>query len=429
MSTAPTELGAAALAALADERITAAERALPQRAAGLTVAEFLASEPRLEEFWTPLFALDGAAIARNAAVIQGWATERGFELMPHGKTTMAPALWQRQLAAGASGLTFATMGQVRTARSFGAARIMLANAAIDARPLRWLAGELADEGFAFLAWADGPGTVEAMERALDGVALPRPVDVAVDLGAPGGRTGVRDPEAGLELARRIAASPVLRLAGTAGYEGSLGHDRSPAALDAVRGYLDALVRLHEGVAGIAERAGDDPAGLVLTAGGSAYLDLVAAALEPLAARARVVVRSGASLLHDDGFYHGISPLDDALAPAMRGYARVVSHPEPGLALLDGGKRDFPYDEGLPVPFAVAAELGADERPLDAAVTALNDQHAYLRAPGGAALDVREGEVVRLGLSHPCTAFDKWRFIPVVEHARSTRVVELVRTFF
>ncbi|KAK0326830.1 hypothetical protein LTR94_038619, partial [Friedmanniomyces endolithicus] len=58
-----------------------------------------------------------------------WCAERGFDLMPHGKTTMAPALWKRQLDAGALGITLATMGQVRTGRDLGLSSIMLANAA------------------------------------------------------------------------------------------------------------------------------------------------------------------------------------------------------------------------------------------------------------------------------------------------------------
>ncbi|HEY9366144.1 MAG TPA: hypothetical protein VIP55_05890, partial [Agromyces sp.] len=231
---------------------------------------------------------------------------------------------------------------------------------------------------------------------------------------------------------RIAASPVLRLAGTAGYEGSLGHDRSPAALEAVRAYLAEMLEVHESVRDLADGE------LIVTAGGSAYLELVAEVFAPsiaaesaaaeAAGRTRWILRSGASLLHDDGFYRGISPIDGELTPAMRGYARVVSHPEPGLALLDGGKRDFPYDEGLPVPFGVAGLPGGVERPLaGASVTALNDQHAYLRAD--ASLDLAIGEVVSLGLSHPCTAFDKWRLIPVVEGGGSDLVVALVRTYF
>src|SRR5699024_12364357 len=108
----------------------------------------------------------------------------------------------------------------------------------------------------------------------------------------------------------------------------------------------------------------------VSAGGSAYFDLVAEAFAPLTEMRRIL-RSGAYIVHDSGFYRSISPLDatrgvqepQALRAGMRAYARVVSLPEPGLALLDAGKRDVPYDEGLPVPLGVASALGGEERPL------------------------------------------------------------------
>ncbi|QAY74733.1 hypothetical protein ET445_16720 [Agromyces protaetiae] len=435
-------LDTAALAALGDLELSLADQGVPARAAGLTVREFLATSPTLDEFWTPLTVLDGSALARNADAIQAWATAHGLELMPHGKTTMAPELWEFQLARGATGLTLATPGQVRIARGFGASSIQLANALVAPHALAWLAGELADEGFSFWCWADSIETVEAMERGLEtsGAVLPRPIDVLVELGAPGGRTGARSDDAALDVARRIHASPVLRLGGVAGYEGSLGHDRSPGALAAVRDYLDRMVALFERI-----RAGHDGE-LMLTAGGSAYLDVVAEAFAPAIEAAagrtaddssRFVLRSGASLVHDDGFYRGISPLGGELVAAMRGYARVVSHPEPGLALLDGGKRDFPYDEGLPVPLHTTEQARLTSAPgtplTEASVTALNDQHAFVRvresAPSGAALALEIGDVVALGLSHPCTAFDKRRLLPVIAGDGDDTVVGLVRTFF
>ncbi|GAA1522661.1 alanine racemase [Agromyces terreus] len=435
---------------LAHEVLSPGDTGLPERAAGLTVAEFLETSPRLGEFWTPLTVLDADAMRRNAATIQAWAASKGMELMPHGKTTMAPALWNLQLEMGATGLTLATPGQVRTARSFGVSSIMLANALVAPSALAFIAGELADPDLSFRCWVDGVGTVEAMERGLAEAlgaetALPRPIDVLVELGAPGGRTGARTLAEALELAERVAGSPVLRLVGVAGYEGSLGHDRKPAALAAVRAYLADLVALRDllldrGLLTPGGIAADD---VIVSAGADADLDLVAEAFAPAIAadasagrRTRWILRSGASLVHDHGFYRGISPLDDLLVPAMRGYARVVSHPEPGLALLDGGKRDLPYDEGLPVPLGIAPTLtgaatgdGARRLP-EASVTALNDQHSFLRADDPAAsLPVAVGEVVALGLSHPCTAFDKRRWLPVVEHAGSDLVVDLVRTFF
>jgi D-serine deaminase-like pyridoxal phosphate-dependent protein len=421
---------------LADERLTARDKGLPERAVGLTVREFLASEPRLSEFWTPLVVLDDAAMRHNTALLAEWSAARGLRLMPHGKTTMAPALWRRQLDAGSIGITLATMGQVRTARSFGLDAIMLANAAIDERALRFLAGELADPAFRFVCWADSLATVEAMERGLRAAGTPRPVDVCVELGAAGGRTGARSLAEARAIAERIAASDVVRLAGVAGYEGSLGHDRSPASLGAVRAYLEAQIELHRGLDGLYDAEGP----IYVTAGGSAYFDVVAEVYREAVAEdpgTLFTLRSGAYVVHDDGFYRGISPLDESaggslaasarLRSAMRGVARVVSRPEPGLALLDGGKRDFPFDEGLPIPRAVAPELGGPCAPLEGArVRAMNDQHSYLELSGQ---DVALGDVVALGLSHPCTTFDKWHFLPVVEGPGSDRVVELVRTFF
>ena len=107
----------------------------------------------------------------------------------------------------------------------------------------------------------------------------------------------------------MAASPHLHLGGVAGYEGALAHDASPAGLDAVRRYLRDLAALHAGLGGTYEV--DD---VVVTAGGSAYFDVVADVLGPLAGPGtRVLLRSGAYVIHDDGFYRGISPLRPATA--------------------------------------------------------------------------------------------------------------------
>ncbi|WP_297557083.1 alanine racemase [Microbacterium sp.] len=411
--------------------LTARDKGLPGRAAGLTVTEFLATAPRLEEFWTPLIVLDDAAMTANVATMAQWCAERGLALMPHGKTTMAPALWKRQRDAGALGITFATMGQVRTARDLGADSVMLANAAVDRPALAWLAQELADPGFRFVSWADSVATVETMEAALLSTAIPRPVDVCVELGGEGGRTGARSIAEAVRVAERIAASSVLRLAGVAGYEGSLAHDRSPAALAAVRAYLQSQLELHSAITPLYD-AGE----LFVTAGGSAYFDVVADVWGATARddRTHFTLRSGAYIVHDDGFYRGISPFDEGAVQAedsprflnaMHAIARVVSAPEPGLALVDAGKRDLPYDEGLPIPRSWSRGVAGPWQPLHGEVSAMNDQHSYVRSEQSLAI----GSVVRLGLSHPCTAFDKWRVLPVVESAGSDVVTGLVRTYF
>lgn len=405
------------LAALRDERLDWRFKAVPAAAHGLTVAEYLATGPRLSDLGTPLLTLDETALAGNLATMAEYCAAAGVGLAPHGKTTMAPALWARQIAAGAQGLTLANVPQLRVARAFGFQRLQLANALLDPAALRWIAAELdADPGFEFVCWTDSVRGVELMDAALRAAGAVRPVDVCVELGGVGGRTGVRDVDDAIGVARAVAAAPTLRLAGVSGYEGAL-------AREAIDPYLHRMAALHGRLADAGLYAeGVTP---MVTAGGSSFFDQVVAALAPLAGPdADVVLRSGAYIAHDDGFYRGISPFSRGTGPrplrsAIHGWARVVSRPEPGLAILDAGKRDLPFDEGLPIPQTVD---GAE-------VTAVKDQHTFLRLPESSGLEV--GDVVRLGLSHPCTAFDKWTMLPVLDDGASAdpAVVDLVRTFF
>ena len=234
-----------AVAAL-DERVLGPQhKGLPREAWGKTVRDYLCTEPTLDRMSTPLLTVDRAALDSNVSVMADWARSAGVRLAPHGKTTMAPQVWAQQLDAGAWGITLATPWQVQLARSFGVGRIMLANAIVDPVALAWLAAELdADPSFEFFGWADSVQTVELMDRVLGSSPGGRPVNVIVELGAPGGRTGARTIESAREVAAAIHRSAHLALAGVGGYEGSLSHDREPTGLETVRSYLDQLGRLH-----------------------------------------------------------------------------------------------------------------------------------------------------------------------------------------
>lgn len=387
-----------------DTALGPSAKSFPPSSWGLSVGEFIATAPRLSHFQTPLLTIDSGASDRNVALMASWLHERGFQIAPHGKTTMAPQLWRRLLDAGARAITLATAWQVQLARSFGITRIILANELVDPVALRWLGRELADPEFEFLCWVDSVDAVELMRRGLSAAA--RPVDVAVELGAEGGRTGARSVERALQVAAAVDAAPELRLAGVAGYEGSYGNDRSESTVVAVRRLLERLVAAHDAIQWDARP--------VVTAGGSAFFDVVGETLAPLVDRATVILRAGAYQLHDDGFYGELTPLG-GLSSAVHGWSRVLSRPEPNLAILDGGKRDFPYDLGLPT-----TRFGR--------VVTVNDQHAYLTLDGEAPA---VGEVLRLGLSHPCTALDKWRAIAVVDDASSgdPLVTDVVMTYF
>ncbi|MFI6642024.1 amino acid deaminase [Streptomyces sp. NPDC050504] len=415
---------------LADERVDHRFKALPPDAAGRTVGELAAERRNLFTggFTTPVLALDAASLEHNLALLETYAARHGLTFAPHGKTSMAPALFRRQLDRGAWGITVAVPHQARVCREFGVDRIFLANELVDAAALRWLAGELAaDPAFRFVCYVDSVRGVELMTEALAGAA--RPVDVVVELGAgEGARTGARTEEECAAVADAVAASGALRLVGVAGYEGEVP-DASHAT---VTGWLRRLTALAVDFDKAGRFAGLDE--VVVSAGGSAWFDAVAevfAEIPELSVPVLKLLRSGAYVSHDDGHYKHLTPFnrvpeEGALHPAFRLWAQVVSRPAPGQAFVNAGKRDAAYDLDLPEAQVVRSARDGAVRPATGiTVTGLSDQHGWLALDEGAELEV--GDWVGLGLSHPCTSFDKWQLIPLTE-ADGT-VTEYVRTFF
>ncbi|GIG66617.1 alanine racemase [Phytomonospora endophytica] len=397
-----------ALDAARGERLDWRFKALPPSAHGSTLDEWLATGPRLSDLGTPLMTLDADALAHNISAMADWCASAGVAHAPHGKTTMAPALWKRQFDAGAVAISLATVPQLRVARAFGVSSVLLANELSDPAALDWLAGWAA-EGAEIRCLVDSVAGVSLMDDALRDSA--GPLDVCVELGAPGARAGARGLDAAREVAEAVQRSSRLRLAGVSGWDGGVAHDATPGDLAKVDALLAELRSLHESL----KYETDVP---VVTAGGSAYFDQVAENLADLD-DARVVVRAGSYITHDDGTYVELSPglrgrSGPVPRPALRAFGRVISRPETDLAILDIGRRDVPFDAGLPVPLDLPG----------ASIVQLNDQHAFLT---GEIDGVAVGDKVRLGISHPCTAFDKWNLIPVCD-AEGT-VVDAIRTYF
>ncbi|ETK33674.1 alanine racemase [Microbispora sp. ATCC PTA-5024] len=406
-------MGFAARLELPGIRVDWRTRGILHPGPAVDAAEFAAAGHSLFDgtFTWPLMVVRRSALAHNVAALAAFADRHGLALAPHGKTSMSPELFQAQLDAGAWGITAATAAQVVVLRSLGVPRVLLASEILDAGALRWLAGEL--DGFEFLCFAD---SVEGV-RALDEAAGETPFRVLVELGHAGGRTGCRGRERLMEVVEAVQAARGVELAGVACYEGT-----QPDA-GGVRAFLRELAAAAEAVAPHVEGR------MVVSAGGSAWFDLVAEELAPLARPggpgALVLLRSGAYIAHDEGFYRERTPYnrlpEGGLRPALEVWAQVISVPEPGLALVGMGKRDVPYDLDLPFPRAV--RRGDRREPLDGVtVTRVQDQHTYVTGEG-----LRPGDLVAFGISHPCTAFDKWRVLPVVDD--DDVVIDLITTCF
>ncbi|MEV6025533.1 amino acid deaminase [Streptomyces sp. NPDC052036] len=416
------------LAALTADRVDHRFKGLPPDAEGLTLAE-LADEGRslfTGGFTTPVLALSAERLRHNLALMETYTARHGLAFAPHGKTSMAPQLFHRQMEHGAWGITLAVPHQVRVARAFGIRRVFLANELVDAAALRWVAAELAaDPEFRLVCYVDSVRGVELMDATLRGAA--RPVEVVVELGAgEGARTGVRTEADARAVADAVAGTDTLRLVGVAGYEAQVPE----ASPERVHAWLCRLT----GIAVEFDKAGRFTGAeeIVVSAGGSEWFDAVAdvfAEIPELSLPVLKLLRSGAYVSHDDVHYRRLTPFnrvpeEGALEPAFRLWAQVISRPSADQAFVNAGKRDAAYDLDLPVAQAVRRE-GTERPAAGIEVTALSDQHLWLRT--GPEADVEVGDWVGFGLSHPCTSFDKWQVIPVAE-ADGT-VVDYIRTFF
>jgi D-serine dehydratase len=381
---------------------------------------------------TPVAVLHQDALTRNLAVMAGFCRRHDVGIAPHAKTTMSPELVARQLAAGAWGMTAAVPHQVAALRAWGVDRILLANEVADPAALRWLAGQVGPGAASELLWyVDSVAGVRLADEALAGAGAGGRQRVLLELGHAAGRSGARTAGAARAVARAVQESHRLELAGVAGYEGTIGTDRGPATRAAVTGFLATIgatyADLHAG--GLLAATGPR----YVSAGGSLFFDLVATAFAPLRQLgAQVLLRGGSYVAHDHGLYQQASPDTEpdwelaGFAAALEIWGRVVSRPEPELALLDVGRRDVSFDAGLPIPLhLVHRGTGTAVPAAGLAVTALSDQHAFLRLP--AAADLAVGDLVGLGVSHPCTTFDKWPLLLLVDDRYG--VVGGVRTFF
>ncbi|MEX3809220.1 amino acid deaminase [Paraburkholderia sp. BR13439] len=385
-----------------------------------------------EDVSLPAAVLYEDRVEHNLKWMQAFVAEYGVKLAPHGKTTMAPQLFRRQLETGAWGITLATAHQVRAAYHGGVSRVLMANQLVGRHNMMMIAELLSDPDFEFFCLVDSAEGVEQLGEFFTSVK--KPLQVLLELGVPGGRTGVRDEAQRNAVLDAIARYPdVLKLAGVELYEGVLKEEAE------VRAFLQGAVAVTRE---LVEQGRFARSPAVLSGAGSAWYDVVAEefAQATQTGKVEVVLRPGCYLTHDVGIYRKAQTdifkrnpvakkMGEGLLPALQLWAYVQSIPEPDRAIIGLGKRDSAFDAGMPEP--ARHYRPGNEAPRDIAASegweifGLMDQHAYLRIPAGA--DLKVGDMIAFDISHPCLTFDKWKQVLVLDP--QYRVKEVIETFF
>jgi D-serine dehydratase len=374
---------------------------------------------------TPLMIVRRSALEANIELLADYCRRHNAFLAPHAKTTMSPEIIGRQLKAGAWAITVANVSQAIALGSHAGARILIANEVVDPASINWLNSVNGASGLKVYCYVD---SVEGARRLGAGITS-SVLDILLEIGVPNGRCGVRSEADARSVAGAVAAQSSLRLVGVATFEGIIGTDRRDADTEkAVRQCLSRTREIARGLAADGVFRGAES--VLLTAGGSAYFDLVVDELgRPIAGiNTKLVIRSGCYVTHDHGAIARLTPFhapDPTFRGAIEVLSSVLSCPESGLAICDIGRRDVPFDAGFPVTLWMKCRAsGAVRLARNIEVVRLNDQHCYLKLED---TKVAVGDVISFGISHPCTAFDKWRVIPLVDD--NLDIVELIHTVF
>ncbi|MCI1679017.1 MAG: alanine racemase [Ewingella americana] len=368
-----------------------------------------------DKVFSPLMIMKQSALENNLRQLAAFCRENGVMLAAHGKTSMSPGVLRRAISeGGAWGLGAATPAQVRALRQFGIRNVFLANELVDPAGIRWIGQWQKDHpDHGFLCYVDSLQGVKLLEQNLGDSQI----SVLLEMSVSGGRTGCRSQEEAVSIAEAIAASSQLQLVGVAGYEGALGAGRDAAGIARVKAYCEMMIATAALLADKQLFASDN---IILSAGGGAWFDVVTSCFTAASLPLPVtpLIRSGAYMAHDSGLYSRIAPFAQPGAThhfeaSLEIWGRVLSRPEPGLAFVDFGRRDVPFDQDLPNPLWIRNADGSEPRSAShLTISDVNDQHAYLLLPEDETL--QPGDWVGCGISHPCTAFDKWRYLPLVD---------------
>ncbi|MGL4860392.1 MAG: amino acid deaminase [Enterobacteriaceae bacterium] len=380
----------------------------------------------------PAALIKHSALQNNLQWMQHYADSHGVALLPHGKTTMSPQLFQMQVQQGAWGISVGTAWQAKVAVQAGVRRVVMVNQLVGAANMALVAQLMRScPELHFYCCVDSLANGEQLSQFFSHHNLQ--VNVLLELGVAGKRCGCRTIEQAQTLALALAPLPGVRLAGVELYEGVLHGDSARPHIEAL---VQQAVQLAQWLGQKQLLATEES---LLTGSGTSWFDMVAGIFAGADLPEGMVraIRPGCYITHDQGVYaqaqeallqrdSQAQQLGGNLQSALEVIACVQSVPEPGLAVIGLGKRDASFDEGLPCTIAHFRDGQRLDTPAEQIISSqIMDQHLMVQFP--AHVDLQVGDLLAFAISHPCLTFDKWRILYLVDE--QYRIVQTLETCF
>ena len=344
----------------------------------------------ISELDTPAVLIDVDRVEANLTRVQDYADSHGLKLRPHIKTHKLPRFAKRAIELGAVGITVQKLGEAEVMADAGIADIFLPYNIIGAAKLKRL--RALHERVTIRVVADSAQCVAGLSQAFADSARPLGVLVECDTGM--GRCGVQSPEAALDLARTIIASPGLQFFGLMTYPAAGKYQEAAAWLAAAKALFDA--------------AGTPVP--VITTGGTPdiwHADEAGVATE---------YRPGTYIYMDRSqVAAGAASYDDC---ALTVLATVVSHPTTGRAIIDAGSKALTSDllglvgHGYVVNYPEAKVVG------------LSEEHGTLDVSAYADGGPKIGEQIAIIPNHCCPVTNLFDHVHLVRGGNLVETVDV-----
>jgi D-serine deaminase-like pyridoxal phosphate-dependent protein len=315
---------------------------------------------------SPALLLDIAALERNIAAMAKWADGHHVGVRPHAKVHKCVQIARLQLAAGAVGLTVATVYEAEAMLAADPPELLIANEVVGDDHLRRLA--CAARSTSVVVAADDMHNARQISAAAEAAGAEIGVLVDVDVGM--GRCGVRSVPEAVAVAAEVRRLPCLRLRGVMGYEGHVVLERDPdVRAQRARAAMDVLASAVRAI----RDAGHEVQ--IVSAGGTNTHDMTGLH------ESVTELQAGTYAVMDTGYAALVSRFD----PVLSVQARVLSC-KAGTAVLDCGTKAIAVDV---TPPSLPPSVGT--------VREVHEEHLILDTAPGAGL--RLGEPVRIAVGY------------------------------
>ncbi len=289
------------------------------------------------ELTTPALILDLGLLRKNIQTMAAW-TKSHAKVRPHTKIHKCVEIARLQVAAGAVGLTAATVWEALAMARAGLDNILIANELMGEEKLRLLAE--AARMTNFIVAVDSRVGAEALSHAAQAAGAEIGVLLDFDVGLR--RGGVRTQAEAGALASELVRLPGIVFRGVMGYEGHVVEE--PIRDVRARLAAEAMERLLACV-DVLENTGFKID--IVSAGGTNTYDMTGA-------NPRVTELQAGSYVFMDTTYGPITP---AFKPALSILGTVISRNEK-TAVLDCGTKVLAMDLGMPALVKPGAKIRA-----------------------------------------------------------------------